>query len=170
MNNSGFNRMNIFVLSLSPRLSAQYHCDKHVVKMILETAQVLYSVHWTIDPLMLLENAYKKTHVNHPCSVWARTSIANYRWLCELGVWLCKEYTFRYNNIHATQKHIEWLTLNIPNIENQEATPFALAMPDEYKCESPVESYRAFYRESKMKQRNIVGYTRRKFPPFLQNT
>jgi hypothetical protein len=87
--------MNIFVLSLNPRIAAELHCDKHVVKMILETAQLLYSVHWLINPDVLPDNAYKKTHVNHPCAVWARDNAENYRWLCALGYYLCKEYTFR---------------------------------------------------------------------------
>jgi hypothetical protein len=81
--------MNIFVLSRNPRRAAEQHCDKHVVKMILETAQLLYSAH----PDKPHEAAYKRTHANHPCAIWARTSLANYQWLCALGFWLCQEYS-----------------------------------------------------------------------------
>jgi hypothetical protein len=81
---------------------------------------------------------------------------------------LCKEYTFRYEKIHKTEKHIEWLRtppLDIPAIT---MTPFRLAMPDKYKQEDPVESYKIFYRESKMKERGIVTYKKREWPEFLK--
>jgi len=77
--------MNIFFLHKNPKLCARYHLDKHVVKMILETAQMLYSVHWYKE-LELPLDAYKKAHINHPCSIWARTSVDNYIWLCKLGL------------------------------------------------------------------------------------
>ena len=160
--------MNIFFLDLNPRIAAEYHCDKHVVKMILECAQLLYAAHWVLDPCEVPPFAYRKTHVNHPCAIWARESIENYEWLCELAIELCKEFTFRYKKIHKTQKHIEWLTNHPPfNIPGVPMTSIRLAMPDEYKFENPIESYRIFYRESKMKQRGIVTYTNREWPEFL---
>lgn len=160
--------MNIFVLSLNPRIAAELHCDKHVVKMILETAQLLYSVHWTLNPDSLPEFAYKKTHVNHPCAVWARQNAENYRWLCSLGYYLCKEYTFRYGKIHKTEAHIRWLIVNLPSLPKESRTPFAQAMPDEYKHSDPITAYQTFYLENKMKLRGIVRYTKRTLPDFLQ--
>jgi hypothetical protein len=160
--------MNIFFLDWNPHQAAKYHCDKHVVKMILECAQLLYSAHWVLTPSRVPESAYKKTHINHPCSIWVRESIENYEWLCELAIALCSEYTYRYGKIHKTQKHIEWLIRNPPfDIPPVHKTPVRLAMPDEYKIEDPIESYRLFYRESKMKQRGIVNYTKRDWPEFL---
>jgi hypothetical protein len=162
--------MNIFFLSFSPREAARLHCDKHVVKMILETSQLLYSAHWILNPEGLNENAYKLAHKNHPCSIWVRTSLSNYMWLASLGFWLCREYQYRYgeHKLHKSEAHILWLLNNPPNsIPYAEFTPPALAMPIEYKKEDPVESYKLYYIESKLKIRNIVKYTKREWPEFL---
>ena len=122
--------MNIFMLDLDPKKAAEYHCDKHVVKMILESAQILYCAHWVLNPSRVPEFAYKKTHPNHPSCIWVRESIENYEWLCQLAIELCKEYTFRYEKIHKTQKHIEWLIDNPPfDIPMLEQTEIRLAMP-----------------------------------------
>ncbi len=138
--------------------------------MIIETAQMLYSAHWTLNPEGLLPTAYRLAHKNHPCSIWARTSLENYLWLCSLGVWLCKEYKHRYGDHkeHKTQAHIQWLIDNPPiTIPNISMTIPAQAMPDEYKDEDPILAYQTFYRESKLKKRNIVKYTKRDWPEFL---
>lgn len=162
--------MNIFFLSRNPRIAAQLHCDKHVIKMIIESAQMLYSAHWMLNPENLPLNAYKLAHKNHPCSIWVRQSLANYYWLCSLGYWLCKEYQYRYgeNKQHKTQAHIEWLIENPPkSILFGDLTYPAQAMPDEYKQEDPILAYQTFYIHSKMKKRGIVQYTRREWPEFL---
>lgn len=138
--------MNIFVLDTNPSKCAQYHCDKHVVKMILETAQLLCGVHWVLNS----SAPYKLSHRNHPCSIWTRECIENYVWLCDLGINLCKEYTYRYNKTHKSQQIIEWCITNLPRLrENGDLTPFALAMPDEYKVNCPIESYKNYYRGAK---------------------
>ena len=160
--------MNIFLLDWNPQKAAQYHCDKHVVKMILECAQLLYCAHWILNPDSLPECAYKKTHPNHPSAIWTRESIENYEFVQKLAMELCKEYTFRYEKIHKTQKHIDWLRTPPFDIPAIEMTPFRLAMPDKYKQEDPVESYKIFYRESKMKERDIVSYKKREWPEFLK--
>ena len=162
--------MNIFFLHLWPKTAAEYHCDKHVVKMIIETAQLLYTAHWLLNPEGLPENAYKKAHVNHPCAIWARKTLCNYMWLACLGWWLCKEYSYRYgeDKKHKTEPHIEWLMHNPPaSIPYRPLTRPALAMPDEYKQEDYIQAYRTFYIESKMKKRGIVKYTKRERPDFL---
>jgi len=156
--------MNIFVLSFDPRIAAEHHCDKHVVKMILETAQLLYCAHWATDPSKLPEGAYRKTHVNHPCAIWTRESDANYRWLCALGIALCDEYTFRYGKVHKTRAHIEWLVANPPALPDIGETSMRLAMPDEYKCDSPVDSYRKYYAGAKS---HLLTYSKRLRPDFL---
>jgi hypothetical protein len=160
--------MNIFFLYRNPRKAAEAHCDKHVVKMIIETAQLLYSAHWLTDSA-LPENAYKLAHKNHPSAIWTRESLTNYMWLCSLGWWLCKEYQFRYGEtkVHKTEPHIVWLLNNPPKLPFVNMTPLRLAMPDEYKQKNPIKAYRKFYIESKLKARNIVKYTKREPPEFI---
>ena len=136
--------MNIFFLDENPKLSAQYHVDKHVVKMILETAQLLCSVHHVTDQIND-QVPYKLSHKNHPCAMWARQSLSNYLYLCELGLELGKEYTHRYGKRHKSIDVIEWCIVNKPNIPDIDFTQPAMAMPDEYKTDSVVESYRNYY-------------------------
>ena len=88
--------MNIFYLHNDPQVCAAYHCDKHVVKMILEYAQLLSTAHHELDGVPSIE-CYKKTHVNHPCTKWVRESLQNYRWLMRLITGLNDEYRKRYN-------------------------------------------------------------------------
>lgn len=162
--------MNIFFLSRNPRRAAKLHCDKHVVKMILETAQLLYSAHWVLNPEGLHESPYKLAHRNHPCAIWVRSSITNYMWLASLGWWLCKEYQYRYgqHKTHKTEDHILWLLNHLPeDIPILPMTSPVLAMPDEYKQDDPILAYQTYYIESKLKQRGIVKYTRREWPLFL---
>ena len=161
--------MNIFFLDWNPRRAAEYHCDKHVVKMIIETAQLLYSAHWMLES-PLPDTAYKLAHKNHPCSIWVRQSITNYMWLCSLGWWLCKEYQFRYgeHKVHKSEPHIEWLLHNPPKgIPKVDMTSPALAMPDEYKNTDPIQAYKTFYIESKCKERGLVSYKERNPPKFM---
>jgi hypothetical protein len=157
--------MNIFVLSLVPREAAEYHCDKHVVKMILESAQLLYSAQWVLAPATIPETAYRKTHVNHPCAVWVRESIENYQWLIDLGLALCSEYTFRYGKVHKTEAHLIWLAANPPPLPTTSRTPFRMAMPDEYKCEDPVLAYQAYYLGAKER---MLKFSKRPPPPFVE--
>lgn len=135
--------MNIFFLHLNTKTCAQMHVDKHVIKMIIETCQLLCSVHHisgsTYSP------PYKLTHKNHPSSLWVRESIDNYNWLCLLGMELCYEYTYRYGKIHKCQEYILELKENIPSIQSNGFTSPILAMPDMYKSSNAVESYRAYY-------------------------
>jgi len=140
--------MNIFFLDEDVKKCAQYHVDKHVVKMILETAQLLCGVHHVTAHDTSHDTShvpYKLSHKNHPCSIWCRESLSNYLYLCELGLELCKEYTYRYGKRHKSQDVIEWCLINKPNIPDIEFTEPAKAMPDEYKVKSVVESYRNYY-------------------------
>jgi len=136
--------MNIFVLDWDVEKCAQYHNDKHVVKMILETAQLLCGVHHMTDQAND-QVPYRLSHKNHPCSIWARESLTNYLWLCELGLELCKEYTHRYGKRHKSLDVIEWCIENKPRISDKGFTEPAKAMPEEYKVDSVVESYRNYY-------------------------
>jgi len=157
--------MNIFFLSLDPNEAARLHCDKHVVKMILETAQLLYCAHWVYES-PLPEGAYRKTHPNHPSARWIRESLANYTWLCRLGLALCAEFTFRYGKIHKTQAHLEWLSANAPvTLVDIGWTLPRLAMPDEFKHQDPVIAYRMYYVGAKVR---LLSYTKRLVPDFLK--
>ena len=137
--------MNIFFLDFDTKKCAEYHCDKHVVKMILETAQLLCGVHWVAES----EAPYKLSHKNHPCAIWSRESLSNYLYLCDLGLELCKEYTYRYGKRHKSQDVIEWCLSNKPNINDIGFTTPPKAMPDEYKVDDVIESYRNYYRGAK---------------------
>ena len=147
--------MNIFFLDENPVKSAQYHVDKHVVKMILETAQLLCGVHHVTDEVTTKyrpstdQVPYKLSHKNHPCAIWARKSLSNYLYLCELGLELSKEYTHRYGKRHKSEMVILWCIMNKPNIPDIGFTEPAKAMPDEFKVDSVVESYRNYYMGAK---------------------
>lgn len=135
--------MNIFVLDYHPRKAAEYHCDKHVVKMILETAQILSTAHDHFETGV--SGLYKPTHKNHPCSVWARQSRENYIWTLNLGKWLLYEYEKRYGRVHKTSEVMDRLTQVPKSLEYHKLTPFAQAMPEIYQREDAVEAYRAYY-------------------------
>jgi len=142
--------MNIFVLDNSPYKAAEYHNNKHVVKMILETGQLLSTAHHVLDdgkelsPLL-----FKPSHINHKCAVWACESIMNYVWLWHLGQGLLQEYTKRYGRVHARTETLEYLQRCPLNIPRKRMTPFAQAMPDEYKNEDAVTAYRNYYMGAK---------------------
>ena len=152
--------MNIFYLHKEPKECAQYHVDKHVVKMILETAQLLCTAHW----LNGSEAPYRATHKNHPSAIWTRRNKSNYKWLCKLGMELCKEYTYRYGKTHKTQKHLEWLTHNIPNIPEGKFTPPTLAMPDVFRCADTLHAYRKYYMYGK---KHLHNWKKREQPKFI---
>ena len=132
--------MNIFVLSLDPKEAAVLQMDAHVVKMTLETLQLLSSAaNFTGG-----HGPYKDSHVNHPCAIWARASTQNFGWLRMHGLALGKEYKYRYGKIHKCYPLIADIKPG-PNMPDLPRTPFAQAMPDEYKNEDVVKAYRAYY-------------------------
>ena len=150
-----FYSMNIFFLDWDTKKCAEYHCDKHVVKMILETAQLLCGAHHVTHqaPTKYRPSTdqvpYKLSHKNHPCSIWVRESLSNYLYLCDLGLELCKEYTYRYGKRHKSQDVIEWCLTNKLNICDKGFTEPPKAMPDEYKVTDVIESYRNYYNGAK---------------------
>ena len=140
--------MNIFYLDNNTQKCAEYHCDKHVVKMILESAQLLCGVHHMTEQVtgqVTEQVPYKLSHKNHPCSIWARKSLENYVWLCDLGMELSREYTHRYGKTHKSQAVIEWCIINLPNIPELGFTEIPQAMPDECKMENAIDGYRKYY-------------------------
>jgi hypothetical protein len=90
--------MNIFYLHRDVWQCAKMHCDVHVNKMILESAQLLSTAHHELGSTA----PYKTTHKNHPSAVWARSGRYQYQWLYRLLEALSDEYTFRYGKVHLT--------------------------------------------------------------------
>jgi Pyrimidine dimer DNA glycosylase len=159
--------VNIFFLDWDVEKNAQYHCDKHVVKMVLETAQLLCGVHHMTVHDTAHDTAhvpYKLSHKNHPCSIWARDSMSNYLYLCEIGLALCEEYTYRYGKRHKSQEVIEWCLMNKPQIQDIGFTTPPKAMPDEYKTEDVIESYRKYYLGAK---KTFLTWKERKVPEWV---
>lgn len=153
--------MNIFVLDSDATVAAHMMCDKHVVKMILESCQLLSTAHHVLDGEQVVitsdkrkytsysngnDNICKCTMINHPCTIWTRTSRDNYLWLWKHTYSLCKEYTRRYGKVHAMEKMLMDELYSPPrNIPKGKVTPFAQAMPDQYKDQNAVVAYRKYY-------------------------
>lgn len=134
--------MNIFYLAHNPRDCAEMHCDKHVVKMILETAQLLSTAHHMLGS----DAPYKVTHKNHPSAVWARSGLKQYNWLYGLLNALSDEYTLRYGKVHLTwQKCSEALSEAPRGIPDTDWTEPPQCMPDECKHKSTIMAYRRYY-------------------------
>jgi hypothetical protein len=177
--------MNIFYLSKDYKEAAKMHLDKHVVKMILEYAQILSTTHRVLDgeeyyvvtekqrrikrwkhPCLELENGlYKASHVNHPSNIWARKSRDNYVWLYKLWRELCKEYTYRYGKIHLTYKKLHEHLRRVPvNIEYTHFSQVLQAMPDKYKDTDSVVAYRRYYIHDK---KDFAKWTKRDVPEWF---
>ena len=150
--------MNIFVLSRNPRLCAEMHCDKHVVKMILEYAQLLSAAHVILDDNQI---GYKASHKKHPCTLWVMQSDTNYQWLHSLFVELTQEYTHRYEKIHKTSTLIPILAVSPKNIPIGVMTEFALAMPEDCYNTCAVTAYQNYYRQYK---RHLAKWKNRSVP------
>ena len=141
--------MNIFVTNWDPHVSARVLPDKHVVKMPLETCQMLSIVfsHWYYDwgddlvkkkdgtPYKTSKGAFR----THPCTIWAQD---NFTWLIQHGLALCAEYTHRYNKIHSCQLTLEYADIIFP--ESPTPTSFTRAMPDEYKHDTSIDTFTAY--------------------------
>jgi hypothetical protein len=165
--------MNIFYLHKDPNKAAEAMINKHVVKMILESAQLLSTAHrvldgkeviklsannrrmkrWEHPDPILEEQLYKSTHINHPSAIWARESNQNYQWLYEHFIALNNEYKKRYGKNHLSviklQDVLKVLPQNIPSGPFTEPTP---AMPDQYKKENnSLMSYHSYYVAEKLR-------------------
>ncbi len=152
--------MNIFVLSENPLECAEWHVNSHVIKMPLESAQMLC----TVLHQKGVATPYKPCHMKHPCTIWAGKTIQNFSWLCDLGIALCNEYTFRYGKVHKSQEVIKFCWENMGILENGELTEFAQAMPDEYKDKDAVVAYRRYYKFGKS---HLFSWKKRPIPNFV---
>ena len=135
--------MNIFYLDESPVVAAKVQYNKHVVKMILESAQMLCAIHPQGDA------PYRRAYYNHPCTVWTRESKDNYSWLINHAYALCEEYTRRYSRQHKSEEVIRWCDKNQLDLPETGLTPHTTCMPDKYKVDCPVQSYRNYYNGEK---------------------
>ena len=146
------------------------HCDKHVVKMIIEYAQLLSTAHRILDGQEYVDKTtngrsirrwrmsddvenvlMKASHINHPSAVWARQSADNYLWLYHLWFDLCQEYTYRYEKVHSCYNRLKAVLYKVPkNILLKEFTQPPPAMPDDCKIlGDSLGSYRKYYVERK---------------------
>ena len=144
--------MNVFYLDEDPKTAAQWQCDRHVVKMILESAQLLSTAHRELDGDDWADEVglYKRTHKNHPSAVWARSSTSHYRWLHNHFVALCDEYSYRYGKTHLSDTKFREVLYESPdNCPVLGFTEPPQCMPDEYKEASAVRGYRNYYRLDK---------------------
>ncbi len=184
--------MNIFILNEDPILAAQEQCDKHVVKMIVESAQMLSTVHRMLDGSVTMRKSksgkrtlkyyeldddrentlYKAVHHNHPCTVWTREGCCNYTWHYEHFIALCDEYTYRYGKIHSTDTKLRALLKKLPQNIPVGRTAFKLAMGSNPECvvtslggTDAVKSYRNFYhtKQSRFK----MDWTKRSIPEWF---
>ena len=181
--------MNLFILDNDPVKAAQLQCDKHVVKMIVESAQMLSTVHRMLDGTMerrpsksgkmmvkywvhpdsgMEANLYKAVHTGHPCTVWTMESSANYHWHLDHFEALLNEYEYRYKKHHSSGRLMRYLLSHPFNIPSGGFTPFKLAMKSNPECmfpDDPVKSYRMFY-ETKQ-DRFKMAWTGRNIPEWF---
>ena len=152
--------MNIFILDNDIQKCVEYHCDKHVVKMILEYCQLLSTachVHG-----IAVDGMYKKTHVNHPCTKWVCESKNNFDYLLNLTIALLDEYTYRYGKIHASSRLIPLFKSVFDKVPNDiTMTPFAIVVKDQLGTNNAVLEYRHLYKTEK---RNICTWKNRDIP------
>lgn len=182
--------MNIFYLNKDPAICAVMHVDKHCVKMILETAQLLSTAHRVLNGTETVVKSktgrnvkrwvlqseldsvlYSATHVNHPSAVWCRQSLWNYVWLADLLNELCAEYSYRYGKVHKIESDglLKALLINIPkgipDVPFTEPTP---AMPEQYKVPGDsVKSYHNYYNGEKQR---MFSWKKRNVPEFINKT
>jgi len=132
--------VNIFYLDTDIKKCAAYHCDKHVVKMILEYAQLLSTASG---------GPYKPTHINHPCAKWVRESEANFLYLVDLQYYLNEEYKLRYSGKDHKSFLVVQDDLVMPELPKLEFTEPPKCVPEEYKQLDVVTAYREYYKKDK---------------------
>ncbi len=146
--------MNIFYLDKDPYKAASYFYDKHKVKMILESAQMLCTAHHVCGNPD--DVPYRQAHLNHPSTIWARQSRPNYFWLYEHMIALGQEYTKRYGKIHMTIDKCRFALSFCPDgITSEQFTEPPQCMPDEYKVPGcSITAYWNYYEQDKYKVAN----------------
>jgi Pyrimidine dimer DNA glycosylase len=173
--------MNIFYLDSDPEQCAKWMVDKHVVKMILESAQLLSTAHRILDGVPYQDTSktgrkvtrymhtrpelYQATHINHPSCKWARESLENYQWLSKHFAHLMDEYFFRFGKRHACEK-MHFLFRTPINIPNARLTKMPCAMDQEYIIsDDPIINYRNYYKFGKV---HLHKWTNREPPNWIK--
>lgn len=175
--------MNIFYIDKDPVQAAEWMVDKHVVKMILESAQLLSTAHRVLDGIEYIENGkrkikrwlledarenvlYKATHINHPSAIWCRESIENYNWLVDHFFALMTEYTYRYDREHKCYGELSYMLQSPPkNLTKFDWTEMPSAMADEYIISNdPLTNYRNYYKLGKV---SMHSWKRRQPPEWI---
>lgn len=168
--------MNIFYIDEDPKEIAKALVDRHIVKMPLESAQMLSTAHRLLDGQAVLavseykkkvlhllegetwdinrstgkfiindEKCYKVAHAKHPSTVWTIESKQHYDWHFQLFKEMLDEFTRRYNKQHGCAKLLSFLQNSPKNIAEAGFRPPTPAMPEKYKVDSVLESYRRYY-------------------------
>jgi len=157
--------MNVFYLDKDPKKCASYHCDEHCVKMIIEYAQIMSTVHRVLDGeegYKITKNNrkvknwvlkddrekvfYKASFYHHPCVLWCEKTSSNYKYLYELFCALCDEFKKRYGKTHLTDTKLRTVLKTIPsNIPHGKFTEPAKAMPEDCRLDTALDSYRNYY-------------------------
>jgi hypothetical protein len=177
--------MNIFAIDSDPGQAAVWMVDKHVVKMILESAQLLCTAHRMLDGVQYIDKTktgrnvkrwrladpqddmllYSATHINHPSAVWCRETRGNYEWLYRHFQALCLEYTHRYGKYHKCMNMWDHLNMTPRNINQGNLQEFSVAMDKQYIVSTdPIENYRNYYKIGKARMHK---WTKRNPPPWL---
>ena len=167
--------MNIFYIHDDPKVCATAMTDKHIVKMILESAQLMSTAHRVLDgePYIKLSKSgarlkrythdkpfYQASHINHPSGVWVRESQHNYQWLYNHFLALNAEYTRRYGKTHKSYTELNELLRYPPrNVPVTAArTPMRIAITDtQWHRDCPIDSYRAYYIGEKLKTQSDLN-------------
>ena len=183
--------MNIFILDENPIAAAEQQCDKHIVKMVTESAQMLSTAHRLLDGEMYIEKSksnrnvkrwrlpderesvlMKAVHMSHPCTLWTMASVGNYLWHYGHYCALAEEYEYRYGKKHGAfsrDTNIGKMLRSTPkNIKVGPTTPYALAMQNEPQCivkDDPVQSYRNYYQTKQNRFRMV--WTKRDIPEWF---
>ncbi len=160
--------MNIFFLSTNPKLAALDHCDQHVVKMVLETTQMLCTAHRILDGDVAADamGLYRTAYANHPMTKWVRENQFNYSWAYSLLTELCDEYTYRYDKVHATESKglldaLQKVPENICNGAETGRTIPPMCMPDKYKFVQMAYCRGSFHGRSRTTFTDVVDAYRR---------
>lgn len=169
--------MNIFYLDENPEVCARYHCDKHVVKIILESAQLLFGAARYLtsgNENMNYEGWYKSTHINHPCAKWVRDSSSNFKYLVDLTTHLNNEFKYRYDRLNNHLSYDKLLNLGILEFSsdhkdlfsNSDFSELPKVVSEDCIMVSTIDSYRKYYNVHKS---NLLSYTKRSVPKFVSN-
>lgn len=153
--------MNIFYLDRNIELCARYHVDSHVVKMILESTQMLCTVVNECGG----ESPYRSVHQKHPCTLWVGKSKSNFLWLQDLVHELNEEFRYRFSG-RSHQCYDIAMNLDLPSdFPDLGVTARPQCVPDSYKRDDPIDAYRLYYALSKS---HIHKWTGRKEPDFIK--